>query len=455
LAAKKPLLILHGWSDDSSSFKSLAAWLKNQGFTTVDIYLGDYISLHDEITPTDLGFAFRRALQARQIPTTRHSFDLIAHSTGALVALEFLRQHCLTNGKPDAQLTPIRNLCLLAPATFGSPLASKGKSLIGRTLKGWSWDRLLQNPARLGQTGQRVLDALELASPYSRQLGLDTMFDPSFPLLDPANIRATVLVGSAPYEGIARVTHEPSSDGTVRVSTANLNAHHYEVDFAQPDKPIAKKFLRSFSDAAFAVFDRNHGSICDPSTNLVQAAEWSATILAALTLSGPVAYPAHVAACKTTTQATFQAKSTETNFHQYMHVVFRVRDQFGDPVPDYVIDFYQPKKDANDKVYGIIHGEILEKVTANSRDPSLRSFLFDITDLEAFLKTNPAARVHFSIAAAPVSKDISYRNPTRSSEGVPIFTLNDRAFIHPNEPVLVDITLHRDPSTRVFTLTKA
>jgi pimeloyl-ACP methyl ester carboxylesterase len=422
----------------------------------MDLFLGDYISLHDEITLTDLGAALQRALLANEIPTTRHSFDLIVHSTGGLVALEYLRQACVKGSTRDASLTPVRNLCFLAPASFGSPLAAKGKSLIGRTLKGWSWDRLLQKPGRLGQTGQRVLDALELASPYSWQLGLDTLFDFKFPLFTWENVRPTIMVGSAPYDSIAKYTHERGSDGTVRVSTANLNAHHYKVDFASPNDPALDPVKRSGRPAAFAVFNRNHGDICSPDTNLDQAAEWQATLLRALSFSNARAdYQKHVASCDQLTQQTFQQHAADPNFHEYMHVVFRVRDQFGDPIPDYVIDFYQPTGDPKDKVYGAIHQEILEKVTTNTRDASLRSFLFDITDLRAFLTAKPSALVNMSVAAAPISADIFYHNPSATAPGVPIFRNDSPDFVHPNEPVLVDITLHRTGSPRVFKLSKA
>lgn len=455
----RPVIILHGWSDNSSSFAVLARWLKSKGFDAVDIFLGDYISMHDEITLADLGFAFSRALEANAIPRIRHSFDLVVHSTGGLVALEYLRQACRNGDSRDASLTPVRNLCFLAPANFGSPLAQKGKSVIGRTLKGWSWDRLLKTPERLSQTGRRVLDALELAAPYSSQLGLDTLFDRNFPVLDSAHVRATVMVGSAPYTGIARFTHEAGGDGTVRVATANLNAHHYRLDFSEPDSPAVEKIPRNFDRVAFAVFNRNHGSICKPAPDkddrvLDQIPEWEATLLRALSLEDAAEYDAHLSACDALTKATFAGKADDPNFHRYMHVVFRVHDQFGEPVPDYVVDFFQPKGDPQDKIYGAINSQILEKVTANTTAPEYRSFFFDITDLETFLGGNPSADITMSIAAAPVSADIAYRNPSATSRGISVFSTEERDFIHPDEPVLVDITLCRDPSSSVFKLAR-
>lgn len=255
-----PVIIVHGWSDTSKSFQSLADYLNDNGFKVVQIWLGDYISLHDEVTLEDIGLAFIRALADQKIPAARHSFDLIVHSTGGLVAREFLRQVCRQpDSTRDASLTPIRHLCMLAPANFGSPLAALGKSVIGRILKGWTWDF-----SHIGETGKRVLNALELASPYSWQLALDDLFDDNFPVFDPKNVMATVMVGSAPYTGIREVLHEAGSDGTVRVSTANLNAHYFLADFADPEKPVITKQVHLKPRIAFAVFERNHTTIHDP-----------------------------------------------------------------------------------------------------------------------------------------------------------------------------------------------
>src|SRR5580658_3481360 len=70
-----PVVILHGWSDNSTSFKPLAAWLRTQGFPVTPIFLGDYLSMNDEITLKDLGYAFIRALKDKQVPQTPHAFE--------------------------------------------------------------------------------------------------------------------------------------------------------------------------------------------------------------------------------------------------------------------------------------------------------------------------------------------------------------------------------------------
>ena len=57
-----PVVILHGYNDNRSSFQPLAQFLKSRGFTVVPIYLGDYITLEKTITIPDLAKAFEAAL---------------------------------------------------------------------------------------------------------------------------------------------------------------------------------------------------------------------------------------------------------------------------------------------------------------------------------------------------------------------------------------------------------
>jgi pimeloyl-ACP methyl ester carboxylesterase len=421
----------------------LADWLKNNGFNVVDIYLGDYLSMNDEITLFDLGAAFGKALSAQNISQSRFSFDLIVHSTGGLVAREYLRQIC----RGDARKTPVKRLCMLAPANFGSPLARLGKSVVGRLFKGWDWDHL-------GQTGEQVLNALELASPYSWALAQADLFDPKFKIFAPSNTMVTVLVGTTAYgDRLRAMVHENGSDGTVRVATANLNAHWLDLDFTDPDRPTLSTRKRNVDEIAFGVFHRDHTTIHDPSVAM-QAKEWSETLVNALTIEAKN-YAKHVARCRALKEATFEAGMTGRNrdwYHQYQHVIFRLHDQFGQGIPDYIVEFYQEEDDPRDRVFRKIHGEILEKVTANSTDASYRSFLFDTTDLVKYLDSAQGAEIQMSVSAANVSERIRYRN---SKLGVSVFNQQDRGFLFPNEPVLVDVTLLRDQSAEVFKLTKS
>jgi hypothetical protein len=172
-------------------------------------------------------------------------------------------------------------------------------------------------------------------------------------------------------------------------------------------------------------------------------------VLAALTIA-PAQYTAHVADCQQVSQQTFAAGLTSEHpdrYHQFQYLAVRVHDQFGEPIPDYVVEFYQEDDDDADDVFTAIHSDILVKVTKNSVDPSYRSFLFDLDLLDAFLVTHPDAQIEMSVSAASISERIRYRNPQR---GVSLFTGPGQKLRRPNSPLLIDITLYRDSAADVF-----
>ena len=445
-----PTLIIHGWSDTSGSFLPIARFLESQGHDVRKIFLADYISLHDEIKLEDLGTAMKQALLHHSLSLEPRSFNIVIHSTGALVVREFLRQHCVDDqGRPDVSLTPIRNLLMLAPANFGSPIAKKGKSMLGRLFKGTR--RGLQF-----ESGKRLLDALELASPISFDLALKDMFDSAFPVFKKEHTAVTVMVGSNCYKSrVKRLLHENGSDGTVRVSTANLNARYLIMRIQGNEAPKLEWVTRNCQDACFAVMDRDHGSVTKDLKS--QQAEWRKIVLDSLSVT-PATYDALRAYCEQVTRATFAAGQqsgrieTRERFHEYMHLVFRVRDQHGEPINDYYLEFYQDRGDERDLVMEHIHRNILEKVTVNSVDASCRSFLFDTTDLRQAFEKDSTLKVDMRLFAADLSDDITFDKipATGNNPGVRVYDANTQAFFHPNCPMLVDVILYRRPSDKVF-----
>ena len=159
----EPLVILHGWSDDSSSFKKLETFLsKNLAVTPVLIKLADWMSMHNEVTFADLAEAMQSAWKHHNLPTTPRSVNIVVHSTGALVVRHWMTRFYLPS------TVPIKRFLMLAPANFGSPLAHKGHSFIGRAFKGWGEPDF--------QTGTHILKGLELASPYTYALAERDLF---------------------------------------------------------------------------------------------------------------------------------------------------------------------------------------------------------------------------------------------------------------------------------------
>lgn len=135
----RPLVIIHGWSDTSKSFQGLERELvKRLQIQPTVIRWADYVSLVDAVTLADISEAMNQAWTDNGLPRTPRSVDVIVHSTGGLVIRDFQHKYF---GDGTGKKSPIRHLVMLAPANFGSSLAHKGRSFVGRVLKGWG-----QNP---------------------------------------------------------------------------------------------------------------------------------------------------------------------------------------------------------------------------------------------------------------------------------------------------------------------
>jgi len=438
---KLPILVLHGWSGVSEHMKSVSDFLKKSKFEVIDIWLADYISMNDEVTIKDLGQAMGIALKRNKISEDPHSFDVIVHSTGGLVIRQYLLHYFF--GSP--QDCPVRHLVMLAPANFGSPLAHLGKSMIGRLRSGWNWEHLFQ-------TGTRILDALELASPISWQLAEQDLFNPNNKILAPQNLFTSVFVGTDTYSGIAASFHENGSDGTVRVSTANLNARYLKIIFKTSGEPEIIEQKNCYDPIAFGVlFNHNHSTITRPGDD----EQLASLLIKSLSIESVAEYKEHIVNLNKITNETFerglQDQDKKKRYHQYQHVVTRVHDQFGEGVEDYFLEFYQQKGDKKDTVMQKVQSEILEKVRKYSRDGSYRSLLFDINDMKSQI-LEQSQHVDMSLCAAALSERISYLNPDKY---LPVASEENKTLLSPNITLFVDIELPRIQSEKVFRFKKA
>ena len=155
----RQVLVIHGWSDDSGSFKPLGNKLRSAGFDALDVWLADYVSMDDDVTVTDAAKRMEEVIGALvAVGTIAAPFDMVVHSTGGLVARNWLVMFdCARKARW------LKRLVMLAPANYGSALAAKGKSFIGRVTKGIS---------NGFSTGTQMLNALELGSPFQWGLAL-------------------------------------------------------------------------------------------------------------------------------------------------------------------------------------------------------------------------------------------------------------------------------------------
>ena len=90
----RQVVIVHGWSDTSRSFRPLVEFLRANGYEVVLLWLGDYISLDDDVRVEDVGKRMEQVVRERMMAgELADEFDLIVHSTGGLVAREWISAH--------------------------------------------------------------------------------------------------------------------------------------------------------------------------------------------------------------------------------------------------------------------------------------------------------------------------------------------------------------------------
>lgn len=434
----RPLVILHGWSDNSASFRKIATKLANAlDVQPKIIRLADYVSLEDEVRFDDLSAAMQRAWVDHGLPLDPGSVDAVIHSTGGLVIRQWMADHFA----PGA--VPIKRLVMLAPANFGSPLAHKGRSFIGRVVKGYKGTKPFE-------TGTQILNGLELASPYSWDLAGQDRFAANNHFNH--GVLCTVIVGNSGYSGLASLTNEDGSDGTVRVSAANLEASRITADFAtEPTKP-SFRLENSRGNTAFLITNgENHSSITgngkfrNPAT--------FPDILKALQVND-AGFEAWRLLCEQRTAAATTKSGGDAYKNGYQNLVVRLRDDAGADVEDYFLEFFQDDADdPKDVVAAWMHKEVLRKVHSYTHNSAYRSLLVNCTRLHDRLKEQ-GFYLNVSLFAQPqLQKNgyVGYLTFKDSEIGAIRLDSNRlRQLFTPHRTLLLDITIRRERADRVF-----
>ena len=441
------LVIIHGWSDEAGSFKTLARRLakappEGLGTPVTEIHLGDYVSLDDQVTFNDLVDAMVKAWSDRGLPTAPRSVDAVVHSTGGLVIRDWLTQ------RYTPETAPIRRLLMLAPANFGSPLAHTGRSMIGRVTKGWKGTRLFE-------TGKHILKGLELASPYAWALAEHDLFsDQKF--YGRGRILCTVLVGNAGYRGISAVANRPGTDGTVRVSTANLNAAKMLLDFsANPQDEPAVTLRESEGAIAFAIADEeDHSTIAAKDRGPRKTPTWD-LILQSLQVNDAL-FPDWCRQLQEHTAVVTETAEKRRNIHynSFQNTVVRVLDNHGAAVQDYLIELYMndDRKMRDQRLTQRLQEKVMVNVHGYGDDKSYRSLLINCTELYA-LMVNPEDRLNISITAYPdLSKGlVGYRTYTDEDIGaLSLDAAQVREIFRPHRTLLMTLCLQRYQKDEIF-----
>lgn len=354
------VLLIHGWSATDKSMAKVGTLLTGHGYETRDVYLGGYPSMDDDVRIEDSGRRLHTVIADLQAEGSLPAkFHVVVHSTGALVARWWMAEFYPRGG------APVVNFLMLAPANFGSPLATIGKSTLGRLTKGFT---------NGFQTGTNFLNALELASQFQEDLTLRDRLSVDGSTDSPysdGGTRPFVIVGADPIFGTG-ILGEKAWDGTVRIATANIDPRGVTVDFTKGSilEPEFTAWTRRGPDnTPFAVIpDRSHLSILKPvakesaSKDPDIAGRLEDLILQALSTKTAPAYR-KVASdwadiCLETRKLAQdgdeadalrervfgRAKADGSRFREFYQIVVEAVDHTGLPVDDFSIWLTAPKK---------------------------------------------------------------------------------------------------------------
>src|SRR5687768_10249172 len=124
---KLTVVLVHGWSvTNVDTYGGLPIRLRAEAarasidIDVREIFLGKYISFHDEVRLRDIALAFQNAVEdvAPDAVAGKRRFVCITHSTGGPVIRDWW--HRLYR---SARRCPMSHLVMLAPANYGSALA--------------------------------------------------------------------------------------------------------------------------------------------------------------------------------------------------------------------------------------------------------------------------------------------------------------------------------------------
>lgn len=219
------VFLIHGWSvAETSTYQALHLKLAEHGFNLQHIFLGRYVSLDDHVEIKDLAAALHNALMPHLgKPPWSEKFNIITHSTGALIAKEWILKHY---NKQYSKNKALQNVVFLAGPHFGSRLAHHGRSMVAHI-------------KFLGDTGHKILTALELGSQFSWENNEAWLKQDDW---KEKGIRPYCLIGDKTSgsffaKKLFPAGFEKGSDMVVRVPAGNLNFKRYRLD-AQSGKLI-------------------------------------------------------------------------------------------------------------------------------------------------------------------------------------------------------------------------
>jgi hypothetical protein len=449
------LVFIHGYSVTNLDtygelplrIKAEAA-TKNISLQTADIFLARYISFHDEVVLEDVARALEHAVNEQLQKNQRYIF--ITHSTGApLVRLWWHNFYQVTK-----KICPMSHLIMLAPANFGSSLAQLGKSKLSR----------LKNFLDGLEPGQGILNWLELGSAEARMLNKNWILNSENAISTTAVYPFVITAQSIDrkmYDHINSYTGEPGTDGVIRVSSANLNAHL--LSLVQKEDKLEINASKSAYTIPFKVLlNRSHSgdkmgimrSVKKEPTSDA-ASELIESIFDCIAVDNQNKYTTCMqkfAIATANNQAQMQveqyaqALGSKTYIHdKYSQVIITIKDDQGHAVTDFDLVFTGNNDDADLLPEGFLKDRQINTVNRN-----VLSFYFNYDSMFGcaavksaegkVLRKSQKGLSRFGIKILPRPNEGFVRYAACSISGTTEFL---QKVLHPNASTLIEIELTR------------
>ena len=444
--SRRPLVLIHGYSASGRAFDRWRQIFETSGYDATVLHVSSYQTLTNEVTIKDLAEAFDRALRIQVGLDKNEDFDAVVHSTGMLVIRSWLSIYAERRRR-------LKHLVGLAPATFGSPLAHKGRGWLGAIFRG----NREKGPDFL-EAGDLVLDGLELGSRFTWDLAeQDLLGEETFYGTDTSTPFVSIFCGTSKYGFPLNVISEDGTDGTVRLAGTPLNSRKVTLDLTLDrarDAAIKRVDTAPWSNVDTPVVpieDTDHGSIMNnPPQVLIDF------VMRALEVEDEASFKAWQQEATQHAETVFKKLKDGGRLATWQQFVMRVRDERGDPVPDYYIEFL--KKEKGKRKWKPLQ-DYKMSVHPYTRDTSLRCFHVNLDTLTlekgdtlgvrliALSGSQLIAYVGYSDDSVEVYAD--YDTHSEWSGVIDLSTLPKIQFFYPFTTTLVDIKLNREPQPSV------
>jgi hypothetical protein len=442
--AERPLILLHGYSADGSAFDRWRMVLRAAGWTAEQLCTVSYESLTNDVSVRDIAEGFDKVLRQRVGLADDEPFDVMVHSTGMLV----LRAWLTRRGMTAPRRARVKHVIALAPATFGSPLAHKGRSFLGALVKG----RKQLGPDFL-EAGDQVLDALELGSRFGWELSHADLFGTEC-FYDSKRTTPYVFVfcGARGYRGLAALANSPGTDGTVRWAGCALNSRKIILDLSADCAEDARVQTVAWTQddvPMHPIANVDHGSILAAPPPALQQ-----MVIDALRVSSRPSYAAWCERAEAVVRATREAMVPWQQF------IVRAVDERGDGIRDWNLQL------------GLRDGTTLYPFTQDVHvyggDPSYRSFHVNLSQLkESTLLRGRGRRLTAQLYASTGTQRVLYTGamvdaagdsavveaPNRAGTWYGTLDLSSVLpggavrFFHPFTTTFIELRLDREPLT--------